>query len=623
MRHPAHLVASLVCGVGVVGLAALPSLAPGAHPVGTVALAVASLAGLGVALRGRQASSAPPSSPEVSVAEPPGPPAALVEAPAAPAAEPPSEASLLANLSHEIRTPLNGVVSTVQLLAETSLDEEQLALVHTLETSSTNLLDLINDILDFSKAEAGEITLEHRRFSPAAMAGELTRLYAAQAHNKDLELVCDVDPTLPETLLGDPTRLRQVLSNLLTNAIKFTRRGEVIVAIRRDGDRVWFGVRDTGIGIDRDAQQRIFQSYQQADSATPRMFGGTGLGLAICKQLVELMGGTISVESEVGAGSCFSFSLDAGPLAARALEPLPKGRVLVVEKAAGLRAMIRQTLEARGLEVDTAPDGLEGLQTALHAAQLGRPISTLVVDANLEGVNGPVLARMFRRETELAGVRILILARRNERPKGAELAALDMEPLEKPISASDLVRVLRRSPGAAAMAPQPRPPENPSEPKQAKQSLSTSAPLALAAHVTQSSPDDAAAKGPRVLLVDDNGFNQMLIQMQLKKLGCSVHVAPNGLAGVNAWQAGRFDLVLMDLQMPEMNGFEATVEIRRREASGGLARTPIVAVTADTAPKTRDRCLEVGMDQRLTKPIIVEQLAEVVRSVTPAMEMGA
>jgi signal transduction histidine kinase/CheY-like chemotaxis protein len=594
-------------GTGVTALAAIPflgSTVPAPVPVG---IAVGTLLSMAWAARARRgASEAPEAAP------------APVEEPQAPQARAQSQESrLLANLSHEIRTPLNGVVTTAHLLEQTPLDEEQQALVRTLATSGNNLLDLINDILDLSKVEAGEVRLESREFSVQELVGELCRLFAAQAHSKNLVVVADLDPSLPETILGDPTRLRQVLSNLLSNAIKFTKKGHVALRVDRSEVGLRFAVEDTGIGIPKDAQERIFQSYQQADSATPRMFGGTGLGLAICKELSSLMGGQLTVTSAQGEGSCFSFSVPMAELGRAEPAPMDLGRALIVHSSKAARAAAARTLEARGVDVEQACDGLEGLQLALHAAELEQPFSVVVVEEDMPGVSGTMVTRMFRREPELEGVRVLIASPRSRRPQATDLASLQMEPLEAPILPGALVEALERPAGAPAAAPAPR--AAPAAHRQrSKSSLGTSAPLGLAATLNKADDTAAEGNGPRVLLVDDNGFNQMLIQMQLRKLGCSVRVAANGLAGVNAWQSERFDLVLMDLQMPEMNGFEATFEIRRRESESGCAPTPIVAVTAEVSSETRQRCLESGMDDYLTKPVALDKLRPLLDKLTGA-----
>lgn len=602
------LIASILGGTGVTALAAIPflgSTVPAPVPVG---IAVGTLLSMAWAARARRGASEAPEAAPAPVEETPTPQARAQS----------QESRLLANLSHEIRTPLNGVVTTAHLLEQTPLDEEQQALVRTLATSGNNLLDLINDILDLSKVEAGEVRLESREFSVQELVGELCRLFAAQAHGKSLVVVADLDPSLPETILGDPTRLRQVLSNLLSNAIKFTKKGHVALRVDRSELGLRFAVEDTGIGIPKDAQERIFQSYQQADSATPRMFGGTGLGLAICKELSSLMGGQLTVTSEQGEGSCFSFTVPMEELGRAEPAPLALGRVLIVHSSKAARAAAARTLEARGVDVEQACDGLEGLQLALHAAELERPFSVVVVEEDMPGVSGTMVTRMFRREPELEQVRVLIASPRSRRPQATDLAALQMEALEAPILPSALVEALERPAGAPAAAPAPRAAPAAARHRR-KSSLGTSAPLGLAA--TLSKADDAAAgeaTGPRVLLVDDNGFNQMLIQMQLRKLGCSVRVAANGLAGVNAWQSERFDLVLMDLQMPEMNGFEATFEIRRRESESGCAPTPIVAVTAEVSSETRQRCLESGMDDYLTKPVALDKLRPLLDQLTGA-----
>lgn len=594
------LIASILGGTGVTALAAIPFLGTGVPAPVPVGIAVGTLLSMAWAARSRRGAG--------DAAEQPPAPAPAEDTPSPQAQAQARESRLLANLSHEIRTPLNGVVTTAHLLEQTPLDEEQQALVRTLATSGNNLLDLINDILDLSKVEAGEVRLESREFSVQELVGELCRLFAAQAHSKKLVVVADLDPSLPETILGDPTRLRQVLSNLLSNAIKFTKKGHVALRVDREDTGLRFAVEDSGIGIPEEAQERIFQSYQQADSATPRMFGGTGLGLAICKELSSLMGGQLTVSSTPGQGSCFSFSVPMAELGRASPAPLDLGRALIVHSSKAARAAAARTLEARGVDVEQACDGLEGLQLALHAAELERPFSVVVVEEDMPGVSGTMVTRMFRREPELEGVRVLIASPRSRRPQATDLASLQMEALEAPILPGALVQALERPAGAPAAAPAPR--AAPAAPRERqKSSLGTSAPLALAASLDKSDGGAAAQEdGLRVLLVDDNGFNQMLIQMQLRKLGCSVRVAANGLAGVNAWQSERFDLVLMDLQMPEMNGFEATFEIRRRESESGCAPTPIVAVTAEVSPETRQRCLESGMDDYLTKPVALDKL---------------
>ena len=597
----------VLAGLGTIGLAAVPTLAtPGGPPV-EYPIAVGILAALGwSAWQSRRAAvAAPPAAPPLPTDNPEV--VARLQQLDKAITEARTKSGFLANMSHELRTPMNGVITTSELLLDSPLDQEQEALVRTIQSSGANLLQLINDILDLSKADAGQIVLESQSFVLRTPLQQLVDLLAAQAHGKGISLALDLDPALPEQVEGNAGRLRQVLTNLVSNAIKFTKHGEVVVSAQSHKDGICFSVRDTGIGIPEDAHDRIFQSYVQADASTPRLFGGTGLGLAISREFVELMGGKIHLDSTPGKGSTFSFVLPRPGLVLQPPTQQAPLRALLVMDQAGARKSLHRLLTHMGADAAEARDGLEGLQQGLHAVQLDQPYEIAFIDASMEGVSGMVLARMFRREPELANIRIVLLHRHARRPKATELVSLSVETLELPLHQASLQQLLTEpqamvSPHPEATAPAPR--ERP-KPRMAEASLGTTAPLDLATHLAAQESDST---GPRILLVDDNGFNQMLIQMQLRKLGCQVEIAPNGLVGVNTWQRSTFDAILMDLQMPEMNGFEATQDIRRRETEGGRTPIPIVAVSADTSTGIRQRCLDAGMDDYITKPIVAADL---------------
>ena len=524
-----------------------------------------------------------------------------------------SKSEFLANMSHEIRTPINGILGMTELALETSLTRLQREYLGMVRSSADALLTVINDILDFSKIEAGKLDLERAPFRLRESLDDTICTLAQRAHAKELELACRIAPDVPDALVGDPGRLRQVLVNLIGNAIKFTGRGEVVISVEAgppvDGEVVLrFSVADTGVGIPEDKRRAIFEPFEQADGSTTRKYGGTGLGLSISSKLVALMEGRIGVEGEVGVGSTFRFTAkfglgpgEDGPGRADVPGRMEGLRVLVVDDNHTNRRILEEVLNNWGARPSTAVGGVEALEALRAAKGQGRPFDVALIDGMMPGMDGFDLASRIGASADFPHPLLIMLTSGGLSGENARALALGISGyLTKPVRQSELFDVMMKILEAAG-SPAPegtmtRPPEIPAEPAGKSQSL-------------------------RILLAEDHVVNQKVALAMLQGMGHDTSVVPDGRKAVEAWRSGRFDLILMDLQMPEMDGFEAVASIRALERPRA-GRIPIVALTAHAMKGDRERCLAAGFDDYLTKPIRSAQLREALEKWSGRLAVG-
>jgi two-component system, sensor histidine kinase and response regulator len=533
------------------------------------------------------------------------------------------KSDFLANMSHEIRTPLNGVVGMVSLLSLTTLSPEQREYVDMARSSSDTLIDVVSDILDVSKIEAGRLELDMHDFDLHELLGATRDMLAQEAEAKGLRLTVDHDDDVPAGVRGDRLRVGQVLGNLLANAVKFTAKGEVSLRASVSerttvSTTIGFEVRDTGIGVAPDRLATLFEPFTQADASTTRQYGGTGLGLTICRDLTELMGGSLTATSELKRGSSFVASIPfapaAGPLP---MTPAPlelRGlRVLVVDDSAANRRIVEAYVSAWGMRAGTARNATQAVALLEAAADDGEPFDLALLDFNMPGENGLQLARRIAATPRLRGTRLILVASTSARLAELEANGIRHQ-LEKPVTQSSLLDAIASSfhaglevaDGAVADA--------------VAEGASVDAAPAVEPPAASDARDAGGARTRtgRILIAEDNLVNRIYIERLLARAGHEVTAAADGQLLLAAYDAGEYDLVLMDCQMPELDGYDTTRAIRDREEQAGRPRTPIIAMTAAATEEIRRKCLAAGMDDYLTKPLVGDELERVLERWLPA-----